>query len=331
MESMKVEGEQILIDFLLEAGGFANRTRVRKLIKYGQVQVDGQVIKVPATIVSEGNTVSWESLKGASDVGKSSGPTHDFTLGVGEKEKKAREVKAPFEIIHEDAFLLAYIKPAGMVFASPNPKVKTAYNEMRNWMKTMRPECTDLHFVNRVEKESSGILVIAKDLKWRTHLQDNWNDYSQGLYVLIAGHLPPDDVITAIEYEDGKRGPVQEFKYRTMRATERHTLLKFETGLHQIPLLMSGLRRHECLIVGKGKEAPDPLDGRSGMHLFRVNIVGPEGEQLSLKTRVPKEFLNIMQGGISPKAEPLAMRKAKTEEKKKPGARKPGSYKLKRQ
>ena len=86
-----------------------------------------------------------------------------------------------------------------------------------------------------------------------------------------------------------------------MRATPAHTLLKMEAGFEHVPLLMSGLRRQQCLLIGKGKEMPDPL-GRSGLHLFGVDLVGPDGQVINVKSRVPQPFLNLMKGGKGPKS-----------------------------
>jgi hypothetical protein len=94
-----------------------------------------------------------------------------------------------------------------------------------------------------------------------------------------------------------------------MRATEMHTLLKFEMGLDEVPLLMAALRRAGCTIVGKGAAAPDPM-GRSGMHLYRVVLEGPGGERVEIKSRVPKDFLSLMKGGKGPKAVPAFKREA---------------------
>ena len=316
MERKTVGEDTILLEFLMEHGGFSTRTRARTAIKAGLVTVDGAAVRIPSTSILSGATITWTSLSKAEK-------PKDFNLGrpANPTGKDAKEIIAPYDIVHEDDHLIAYIKPAGMVFASPKPQVKTSYTRMREWTSRARSECHDLHFVNRIEKESSGICLIAKDLQWRKHLQENWDGMETGLYVIVEGHLPPDDVITAFEPSEGtKRGPMREFPFRTMRATSTHTMLKFRMGFSDIPVLMSGLRRHGCMIIGKGKEAPDPL-GRSGLHLFALEITSPEGESIELKSRVPNEFLQLMKGGKGPKAIPGKSRKKETHSPRE-GARK---------
>ena len=301
MESKQVEADAPLLDFLMEHGQYATRTRARTAIKAGAVTVDGDVLKIPSAELKEGQTVTWQSLAARKSV-------KDFDLG-GSASRRAKASKAPYEVVYEDENILAYIKPAGMVFASPKPQVKTSFTAMKLWMTKARPKCECIQFVNRIEKESSGISVIAKNLFWRKHLQDQWQRFQRRMYVLVEGHLPADDVLFCFGQEEGRKKRTKyEFAYRTMRATPAHTLLKMEAGFEHVPLLMSGLRRQQCLLIGKGKEMPDPL-GRSGLHLFGVDLVGPDGQVINVKSRVPQPFLNLMKGGKGPKAEPHWKRK----------------------
>lgn len=290
----------VLLEFLMEHGGYSTRTRARTAIKGGAAAVDGKIVRIPSTLVNEGSTVTWRALQ------KADAPK-DFDFN----SKPATEVEAkpPFEIAYEDDFILAYIKPAGIVFASPKPQVKTSFTLMKTWMEKYRPQCTTIQFVNRIEKESSGISIIAKDLIWRKHLQEHWARFAQRMYVLVDGHLPADDVLFCMGAEqEGKKKQKREFPYRTMRATASHTMLKIEMSFDDVPDLMSGLRRNQCMLIGKGKEAPDPL-GRSGLHLFGIDVEGPNGEAVQVKSRVPQEFLKLMKGGKGPKADPRGRRR----------------------
>jgi len=85
-----------------------------------------------------------------------------------------------------------------------------------------------------------------------------------------------------------------------MRATAQHTLLKVDAPIEAIHLVMPSLRREGCIILGKGKSAPDPLK-REGVHMFALEVEGMNGEEIMIKSRVPREFLNLMKGGESPK------------------------------
>lgn len=314
MNRKTVEAPGTLLDFLVGTCGVATNTRARKTIKAGEVSVDGIPVRIPSTALVPGQKVSW---------GKT--PARDFDVAPVRPAKTvkapATAVEPPFEIVHEDEQLIAYIKPAGWVFASPRPQVKSAYSRMREWLAVARPQCTDLHFVNRIEMESSGICIIAKDRRVRTELQSHWASFPKRIYLIVEGAVPVDGDITVLE-QDEKGRNIRAYPYRAMRANDRYTMMRVEADPDDIPALLGGLRRLNAVLLGKGKEAPDPM-GRAGIHLFEVALKGPDGEELVLKSRVPREFLTLMRGGkirghSAPKSNPAtpATRPVKATEKR---------------
>ena len=116
---------------------------------------------------------------------------------------------------------------------------------------------------------------------------------------MVQGHLPADDEL----FLRPENADPYALPYRTMRATNMHTLLKFKAGYDCIKDMLPALRREDCLLIGVGKAAPDPIK-RGGIHLFALALQGPEGETINVKTRVPNEFLKLVRGGSSPKPAP---------------------------
>lgn len=281
MEGFEVQKAGTLVDALTTEGGYSTRTKARKAIKNGAVKVNGEIVKIPSSELEPGMMVNHDRNRNA----RKKAPA--FT---------AKSDQPPFEVVYEDDNFLAYVKPSGWITASPKPQLSTAYSRMKQWLEAQSKSNNDLHFINKIEKDVSGICLIAKNRKWREYLQENWNDFRQGIYILVEGHLPPDDVLACRE-EDGERVDVA---YRTMRATTQHTLLKVDAPIEAIHLVMPSLRREGCIIIGKGKSAPDPLN-REGLHLFALEVEGMRGQPIMIKTRVPREFLNLMKGGDSPK------------------------------
>jgi 23S rRNA-/tRNA-specific pseudouridylate synthase len=293
MEGFEVRHPGTLVDALTRQGGYTTRTRARKAIKNGAVKVDGDVVRIPSTEIQPGMNVTHDRGRrtvrnDSRQVSRDSGRLNHISAN--------KSSKPPFDIVFEDDNFLAYIKPAGWITAAPNPHVSTSYSRMKKWLELQGRGSLDLHFVNKLMKDVSGICLIAKNKVWREHLQDNWNDFRQGIYILVEGHLPPDDELECSE-EDGEKVKVQ---YRTMRATEKHTLLKVDAPIEAIQLIMPSLRRESCIIIGKGKTAPDPLK-REGVHMFALEVSGPKGEEIMVKSRVPRDFLGLMKGGDSPK------------------------------
>lgn len=286
-----------LIEALMGNVGFATRTRARNALKRGQILVNGQTAIKGSDILEPGSTVQVLSIEENTQVSKSGGASKGRDAKVVKGLMK--HVKAPFPVVYEDAHVFVYEKPAGWVCASANPKVKTTYSAVKAYLESQTAEHVDLHFVNKLPREASGLLVVAKSLAWRQHLQAQWSSFDKGLYLMVEGHLPADDSLR-IRPEHSEP---YDLEYRTMRATDRHTLLKLKAGDDVVKDVLPALRREDCMLVGVGKTAPDPM-GRGGVHLFALALVGPEGERINVKTRVPSEFLKLVRGGSSPKALP---------------------------
>ena len=298
MEHFTVKHPVELIEALMSEVGYSTRTRARNALKRGEILVNGKT-------AFKGNDVLEPDTK-VSILSKEEVEKKARTGGTGRKPKASHTtnvLRAPFPVVYEDENIFVYEKPANWVCASPNPKVKTTYTAVKAYLENKTEEEVDVHFVNKLPREASGLLVVAKSREWRQHLQEHWGSFAKGLYVMVEGHLAADDALLLRP----ENGDPYELEYRTMRATDRFTLLKFKSGYDVIPDMLPALRKQDCLLIGVGKTAPDPIK-RGGIHLFALAIQGPNGETINVKTRVPNEFLKLVRGGSSPKPAPRAPR-----------------------
>lgn len=266
--------------------GLASTTASRNLIKGGAVRVEGEVVKIPSLVIPVGQEISVPEEKEArrgepADAPKSIRPDDDL----------------PFEVLYEDEDLFCYLKPAGWVMASPNPRVDTSFTRVKEFL-IARDAANGqveraVHFVNMIDKDSSGIAVVVRDIGLRKRLQDSWATQQFETYLLLQGALPEDGEFSA-RRKPGEPYSSRKFPFRRMRSGGRYTILKVQAGLQDIPEILPGLRHHDCMVCGLGQSAPDPL-GRQGVHLFRVVLTDTELDAMwEVKTRVPKEFLRVV-------------------------------------
>ncbi|MDH3711019.1 MAG: RluA family pseudouridine synthase [Cyclobacteriaceae bacterium] len=162
----------------------------------------------------------------------------------------------PLEIIYEDPHLLVVDKPAGMV-------VHPAYN---NWQGTLvnalvyhfqnLPEMPDNHgrpgLVHRIDKDTSGLLVVAKTEQAMTHLAKQFFDHSiERTYIALVWGVPeeeagtidvnlgrsPKDRRVTVAFPDGDMGRRAVTHYQMLKPLRYVSLIscKLETGrTHQI-------------------------------------------------------------------------------------------------
>jgi len=126
--------------------GDLSRSRLKRLVEQGQVQLDGKPVSDPAFKVKSGQV---------------------FTVAVPPPESGAIEPQAmDLKILFEDAHLLVLEKPAGLV-VHPAPG-----NRDRTLVNALLAHCGDSlvgiggvkrpGIVHRLDKDTSGLMVIAK-------------------------------------------------------------------------------------------------------------------------------------------------------------------------
>lgn len=137
----------------------ATRTRVQSWIDGGHVRINGRIVSRPSARAAYGDAISVTLPPERSRVAPSSGET-----GHGLES-------APLDIVYEDDRLLAVNKPAGVVV---HPTYKNASGTLmtalrlyaRQWPAGQRPS-----LVGRLDKLTSGILIVAKTAAAHAALQ----------------------------------------------------------------------------------------------------------------------------------------------------------------
>jgi 23S rRNA pseudouridine1911/1915/1917 synthase len=139
--------------FLTNSVENATRSRIQKLIKADCVLVNGNPVK-PNYQVSPNDTI-------------------DLTIPTNPRPEETEAEDIPLDIVYEDEFLLVVNKPAGMVaHPSLGNYTGTLVNALLHHTQKLsefNDDSTRPGIVHRIDKETSGLLLIAKDT-W-THAQ----------------------------------------------------------------------------------------------------------------------------------------------------------------
>lgn len=158
------EGQR-LDNFLVKVLKGVPKTHVYRVIRSGEVRVNagraaadtrlalGDVVRVPPVRVAD--RVGGEGGRLLRPVG----PRND---GVG----GARE----FPVLYEDDVLLAIDKPAGVAVHGGSGVSSGVIEQLRQ----ARPQARFLELVHRLDRETSGVLLLAKKRSALTHLQNQF-------------------------------------------------------------------------------------------------------------------------------------------------------------
>lgn len=130
----------------------ATRSRIQKLIKANLVTVDGKLVKANYFL--------------------SPGEIIELTIPITPRPEDTEAEDIPLDIIFEDPYLLIVNKPPGMV---AHPSLGNYTGTLVNALLHHTKELSSLNepgrpgIVHRIDKDTSGLLLIAKD-EW-THAQ----------------------------------------------------------------------------------------------------------------------------------------------------------------
>lgn len=218
----------------------------------------------------------------------------------------------PIDIVYEDKYLLVINKSADMVVhPAPGNYSGTLVNAILYHIKDLssingviRPG-----IVHRLDKDTSGLIVIAKSDEAHVKLVDSFKDKTiKKTYIAIVkgvigkdtgrletliGRNPNDRKKMAVVEKNGKLAITN---YTVLSKGLKHTLVKvdIETGrTHQIRVHMKhlGYPIEGDKVYGKGND----LASRQMLHAYKLSFTHPiTGELINLKGEIPKDFLEIM-------------------------------------
>lgn len=151
------------------------------------------------------------------------------------------------DILYEDKYLLVVYKKEGLLtVATQKEKENTLYHIVREYLNRKKEKAFIVH---RLDKDTSGIIVFAKDEKTKNILQNNWDKYAvKRLYTaIIVGKLEKSGTIESYLKEnnnhivyvskDKKNSKKCITKYKVIKSKEKFSLIEIEikTGRkHQI-------------------------------------------------------------------------------------------------
>lgn len=205
-------------------------------------------------------------------------------------------------ILYEDADLIAIDKPAGLLtIATANEKELTAYHMVSQYVN--QKEHKKVFIIHRLDQETSGVLMFAKNEKIKINIQNNWNSIVKvrAYYALVGGiGLPPKGTIhtwlqetkTHLVYSSkNKTGKEAITHYRVLSEKENVTFLDIhlDTGRkNQIRVHMKELGHP---VLGDSKYGDKNSFSRLALHAYCLEFIHPKTKKnISIKAEMPQSF-----------------------------------------
>lgn len=275
----------LLMDFLIKQLPGKSRNNIKSLLSYQQVFVDGKNVRKFDHQLVPGQKVEIGSNR-------------------VNPEQKFRE----YSIVYEDQHLIVIDKAAGLLsMATDNEKRATAYSLLSRHVKK-QDAGNKIFIVHRLDRDTSGLMLFAKNEEIKDQLQELWNDtiLERTYIAVVEGEVQQmSGTITSYLTEDKNfkmhsspypdHGQKAVTHYTVLKQKASYSLLKvnLETGRkNQIRIHMQELGH--CIAGDKKYGATTNPLRRLGLHARQLSFIHPvTGKKMEFETKIPGSFLRM--------------------------------------
>ena len=272
-----------LLDFLAQLHPDSSRTTLRQMLQASRVRIDGEVEKDAKRIVAPGEVVD-----------------------VGQRPQQTN-LPPELQILHEDNDVIVVLKAHGLLtVATERERETTAQAYLNAYLKEKGGE--RIHVVHRLDRETSGVLVFAKNFEAREKMKEKFaaHDVDRVYIAIVEGRInPPSGTIRSHlrERRDLKMASVDahpEAKlavthYRTIESSARNAMLEVTLETGRKNQIRAHLSEAGHAVVGDQLygATTNPL-GRLGLHAKLLGFDHPTtGKRLAFTVPVPRSFRNL--------------------------------------
>ena len=276
-EKLIVKNNITLLDFISLNKQDLSKKKIKQYIKYNMVEVNNKVV-----------TNSNYELK------------NKDIVTIYYKRRLIDDVN--IDILYEDKDIIVINKPCGLLSIS-NSKEKelTAFKLVREYVRSLNPKVY-LFVIHRLDEETSGVLMFAKNEKNKKLFQDNWNDIvKKRIYLAQVEGTIPDEGKFHTYLKENKLGKVYSSKDKTGKEaiTLYKVLKKFKDKTLVEVNILTGRRNQIRVhfsengnpIIGDKKYGSKVKSTRMMLHASKLELIDPRTNKLlTISAKTPEEF-----------------------------------------
>ena len=230
--------------------------------------------------------------------------TRGMKISVSKSKKndtfKSRYVK----LVYEDPYLVVIEKKPGILSMAAGHKSLNVKTVLDDYFRQTKQRCT-AHVVHRLDRDTSGLMVYAKDMQTEQTLEHEWHNivYDRRYVAVVSGEMEEDEGTIANWLKDNKAyvtysSPVDNggryavTHFHVLDRTTEHSLVeyKLETGRkNQIRVHSADMNHPVCGDVKYGN-GDDPIH-RLCLHAYMLHFFHPVTRaRMEFETPIPSQF-----------------------------------------
>lgn len=326
-----VNTETPLQEFLLDAMKGISKTKVKQLLSNKAILVNGKACTKYNYILKENDIVELAQK-----------PIKDTTI----KNDTALVGNEPIKIVYEDNHIIVINKHEGLLsvsttggslkgrkkddtvskkgsaaqIAAEDKNEFTAHSILNKYVKekysSKNTPTPRVYIVHRLDRETSGLMVFAKDEQTKNALQHNWEELiTDRRYVAVAhgilegegefrSYLKENAAFVVYSSPVDNGGQLAITRYKSLKVGKENTLVELTLDTGRKNQIRVHLKEMKHSILGDRKYGniendtwlqQDKKAGRVFLHAYMLNFTHPvTGENMEFSTPIPKKFLRAL-------------------------------------
>ena len=274
MEKYIVKENEILIEFLKKTFSNLSKNSVKSLLHNEKVFVNGNMTT-----------------------------KYNYELNIGDVVEIREKVAKNIDIIYEDKDIIVINKPSGLLtVATEKEKNKTAYHLVMEYLKKKNKN-NRIFIIHRLDKDTSGIIMFAKNERAKHLYQDNWNDIvkKRCYYAVIDGKMQnKEGTIKSYLKENGnmvysvkdRSGKIAITEYKVLKEIKNISLLDINLKTGRKNQIRVHMKENKTPILGDLKYGEkSKLINRLALHAYKLELINPVTKKLlTFEVNMPNEF-----------------------------------------
>jgi len=212
-------------------------------------------------------------------------------------------------ILYEDYDIIVIEKIHGLLTVeNDKERDNTVTSLLNNYVRKGNPKSRKRVFiVHRLDKDTSGVLIFAKNEQSKRYLQDNWKKATKTYYTVVNGivkkkegvissYLTQNAINRVYSVGDSKAGKLSKTEYKVLKESDNYTLIEVNllTGRKNQIRVHFSEAGHSVLgdkMYGKKEKGIKRL----ALHAARLSINHPvTKERMTFETNIPAYFNSLL-------------------------------------
>ena len=230
--------------------------------------------------------------------------TRGMNISVSKSKKNDTFKSRYVNLVYEDPYLVVIEKKPGILSMAAGHKSLNVKTVLDDYFRQTKQRCT-AHVVHRLDRDTSGLMVYAKDMQTEQTLEHEWHNivYDRRYVAVVSGEMEEDEGTIANWLKDNKAyvtysspvdngGKYAVTHFHVLDRTTEHSLVeyKLETGRkNQIRVHSADMNHPVCGDVKYGN-GDDPIH-RLCLHAYMLHFFHPVTRaRMEFETPIPSQF-----------------------------------------